>query len=1784
MAIQVANFKTIGMQRDTSESAFDSKFAFENMNMRITAKDSNTFLSLTNEKGTQAITSTGITSIPGYPIGYCVLNDTLVLFTTLNTTDRSDIGHDTIYSITNTSTPNTVHIDQLFQGDLDFDVTHPIETIPFYENENIQKVYWTDGKNQMRFINIKETGGFTNKSFDYTPIMTLKEVVTVTKQNSGGTFPAGVIQYAFSYINDYGIESAIFHTTPLYYLSNISTGEPADGTVSNSFDILLTNLDSTFDKVRIYSITRTSVNGTPIIKKVVDLSVQAIVSYTATLNNTYTGFEGMVMTVFDINYIVFKDSNDNIISYADAFPSNQLLTNTQLGNIKLECTSPPDPMNISVEHGGVTNTINCDNFIITLIPSGTSVIAATTTNDNDILTLTSVGRLQIDIQNLDIVQNATYASNTMNTNVDVTITAKTIGSSGNDITFSIQDVDAGYESVNVVGNDISVYLTAQASTIGDLITLITNDIVADALITIICTQGTESDPLYQEIDPVALVGGLDLEYAPTITPDPSSTEEASLKFTNLTAYTHYGLITSGSLEVPISLVSLKGKTNISTDRVRVYGPFTLTRGLSNPVTTNHTISQFVEYCPHQMNYPTFEGGFQVLGNTTAQGNTQLNPVIKYYTNDAATSFGANITDTNALGETQTVTGLLYTGGEKIVAQTLTQKDNTLFLGNIELVKESAGDIQVGNTMIKDLIGTNNPANIVFSAKDLATSTTNAISNNTSHYPYESSRTLKSNDFAAKTFKYGEYYRFGIQFQHETGKWSEAIWITDAQNTLLPSTTKTGTTSFNIDIKGSKATYSMASLSYIVPSLVSAGYIRARGLVVYPNLNERRVIAQGILNPTVYQIKNRDTDKHILQSSWFLRPMKPAALDSDFGDSTTASMEGGFVEFRHNRALSGVIKHPGGVAINPQLSRGAEIENFMYSNTSLSGINIDYPLTPYVHHTGVIDPTRDTKAELVQNYADAFVVDQNAVTFNSPDLEFNEDLWNLEFEGTDINILGLTHLTGFVANNSVTPTDAYDPDCIGFVNLSIKKFNISVDNGLNVCAATPMWYDAKSPSGWANFVVFPWQATRPFININITDPGAPTMTSKHSSNLRFSAANTYFTPNSFAEHISVPKLFNSTEETILTIAPPTNSGLVDYNYQGNINQIINPVIGNGTIEGFQLFLTLPTTSLPAYQIDTQTKIMEDAVNVNHFTESVSMKYKSAPHLVFNFNWKTDGTQVILPALNGVNKAVAGRLFYKEDCVETIEQADINVSTTSTLGGGVWLADLIRPVNVNTIFGGKTQSAFENNMWEVAGVATSLVDSNGDPLLVPVIEFTAGDTYIQRHDCIRTYPYSVDDVQTMTEIVSFLCETRINLDARTDTNRGRTDNRFITPLNTNLLNDVYNQKDNYFVYRGLNYELFSLDKFSNTFTWTSKKITGELTDTWTNINMINTYDANGKYGPITALRAFNNELVGFQSKGLFKILYNSRVQVNASDGFPIEFANSGQVDGVRYISSNVGTSNKYSIVETPNGLYFIDDINKSINLISDQVINLSDKLGFRSWSKTNFTGLLPWNPVDYNNFTGHYDSINKDVYFVGKANGNVLCFSELLGQFTSFFNYEKTPYIVNLWDGLYSIRRDKDNTVTKLWKHNAGSYNQFYDNVNPSPFYTTLIVNPNPTLNKVFNTFEFRADSWSTANPKVLQRVVDFNKLIVWNEYQTGESTLTVINNKPSTLKEKFRAWRVWVPRVTSVNYSAGDGGTVNPSYQSGLDRLRGNWAYMKLWSAGTNNLETVLHDINVYYNV
>ena len=68
-----------GMQRDLTVSRFNPEFAYENMNIRITARDNNTLMAVTNERGNTPISlyldsdrNTEL-NLDGLPLGYCVI-------------------------------------------------------------------------------------------------------------------------------------------------------------------------------------------------------------------------------------------------------------------------------------------------------------------------------------------------------------------------------------------------------------------------------------------------------------------------------------------------------------------------------------------------------------------------------------------------------------------------------------------------------------------------------------------------------------------------------------------------------------------------------------------------------------------------------------------------------------------------------------------------------------------------------------------------------------------------------------------------------------------------------------------------------------------------------------------------------------------------------------------------------------------------------------------------------------------------------------------------------------------------------------------------------------------------------------------------------------------------------------------------------------------------------------------------------------------------------------------------------------------------------------------------------------------------------------------------------------------------------------------------------------------------------------------------------------------------------------------------------------------------------
>lgn len=1174
------------------------------------------------------------------------------------------------------------------------------------------------------------------------------------------------------------------------------------------------------------------------------------------------------------------------------------------------------------------------------------------------------------------------------------------------------------------------------------------------------------------------------------------------------------------------------------------------------------------------------------------------------------------TDNGSSGDSVDPTELLYIGGEEVVFGTMAQKDNTLFLGDIEIKRKT-----LDSTIRSYFKG----KSITFSIYNKSISSPEARG----YYPY--SNQLKMNSYQFKTFKYLEYYRFGIQAQHYTGKWSEPIWINDVRNTVHIDTTFFSSNNIGLPV----AEFTLDD-STIINRLLDNGYVRIRPVVVYPTINDREAVCQGILCPTVYNVSDRFSNSPFAQSSWFTRPNAPFDKYKAFhynqnnegdwggdwfglGQSTTNPSaysragimsnnrttvtgtqynidvvnKGAWAEFRHNRPIPG------------NNNRNAEIQCIW-----------DPPSVPYVDDNA----TDSDVASWVSSNAENYYIDQSILTFHSPDIEFDNEIRSIDTSGLKLRIVGMVPLTAFASDIDIqtsTPVNNFHDSSelpAGFYKEPIGVENDFSYDGIGVhlgdshfgwrgLISGAFWFDEvtayKKDTGntshlTTGFVVYPWHRNGSLNNTKYATDGyrSAMLDKKKMSNMRYSYKsvylnsdniwNAYTSGSSINTGISGVAIFDSNEVSLVRLPAQENSGLTDINYYGNVDKLLTiSRIGNKK-DGYPIM----TTGTQSAKTNAHTLFSSDYKQVDsRFTDQITgtdpvrIKYKSTPHAVLALNYTTSGAQRILPnitdgeynntwTVNAQNLGAIGdkHMYWdKSKSAKSVSQDIISSAPTGPISGvssiqhgWLWLGELYND-NVQNRFGGQTEEAFENNVWLPCGDPISLVDTNNGVKSSITIRWEEGDTYFQRYDHIKTYPFTLEDQNAVTDIVSFMCETRVNIDGRYDRNRGQTSNFSVTPENFNLMNDVYSQPNNFFNYRTINPNKLNLYNFHNSITWTKTKTAGELVDTWTNITFASTLDLDGDKGTVRALRRFNNNIIAFQDRGISQILYNENMQISSTDGVPIEIANSGKVNGKRYISDRIGCTNKWSMCETSNGIYFIDDITKGIFLFNGQLNNISDRLGFHSWINRASKNVSIWNPVDFDGFVTYYDKVNGDVFFISKD--ECLAFSEPLGQFSSFYSYEKTPYFTNLEDRGIAFNVEGTGTLYKPWLHNEGDYNMFFGVY--QPFYTTVIANPDMPVDKIFNNLEFRSDSWDKSD-NLLNTT--FDTLTVWNEYQQGTSTLNNILGRPSNLKKKFRIWRANIPRAKA----------------NGRDRMRNPWLYIKLSMEKENTNKTILHDMMVHY--
>ena len=309
-----------GLNKDVAFDSIEAKFYIDALDIRITTSVGESQGAFSNMKGNKlsfVIPKQGsfnsvnwnATGIPEV-IGYGTIRETIILFV------ADDSGtNGWIYQINydpatrEPSSPILLY----FNLSLNFKKEFPIESMGRFENEDIQRIYWTDYNNFFRTLNIKDpnlntiTPGqldiFTDVNFN----MPLLTAVT-----GGGVLAAGKYQIAYRLITADGKETLISPPSNMVpvYSSAISGsysaiyGNPDNNNTGKSLTFTIDiSTYSEYQEIEFLSLYYATATSLPVARSI---EKRTINSGTSIEEFNYTGDEG---SIFDIELFDFTSKN-----------------------------------------------------------------------------------------------------------------------------------------------------------------------------------------------------------------------------------------------------------------------------------------------------------------------------------------------------------------------------------------------------------------------------------------------------------------------------------------------------------------------------------------------------------------------------------------------------------------------------------------------------------------------------------------------------------------------------------------------------------------------------------------------------------------------------------------------------------------------------------------------------------------------------------------------------------------------------------------------------------------------------------------------------------------------------------------------------------------------------------------------------------------------------------------------------------------------------------------------------------------------------------------------------------------------------------------------------------------------------------------------------------------------------------------------------------------------------------------------------------------------------------
>lgn len=1781
------NFQPKGMNTNMSFKFQSNEYATYMKNIRLT-EDNNGVLSLQFEKG-----NTKLLDISGTPIGVCILNKYLIIFTHSTRLKGTEISSttDNIYRIE--IKEDTLNKELLFSGNLNFDTNHPIETLGVYENENIQKVYFIDGKNQARVINIVYTYrdrideyerknisiNLIDKSLDFIAELQLQEHIVISKILGNGSFPQGTIQYVFSYYNKNGRQSNLFYQSPLQYLSYASGVSPEDK-VNCSFKLKIYNPDKQFDYLRIYSIIRTSQDATPTVKRVVDLSIsdtnknKTSLSKVSTLN-TGSNLDDFGKTMEITNIAKFEqiDNYNNGLYVQGAVCYGKYLFQAYIGGkfidiIDLETNQKQALLTINIDVNTRAYHGNVLSFGKDIAPGSNFpyLYYSCENNSNPQILVIKITSSNADSNQWtgELVQTIylpeSNGGNSQNGSTDISATFKhyyqngCIDAENNCIWVSGYTMESFNSNTGAYNNNKLFYRKYELPSVSEKKVYFSYNNVLDSFI-LPFKKGTQgmvirNNKLYQ-----------------CFGYDKGDVYDEFLDCIDLSTKQIFH-----SYQFP--------KTQLAGLGEELESPYIY----KNNLYLSATVNSWRYYTLWSI---SFNGGGDII----------VPPEPPIPEEKADISF----IDNGSIGDIIDPTELLYLGGNTICPNTFEQKDGTLFIGNYTINNNDISEetaIKIRNLLSSKLGFKYKATSIFYKGKN-------------DYYNYEGQ--LGESDVAG--FKYMEWYGVAIQFQNKNGRFSSPIYLGSTRNYFpsrivdynLSEVVGVNRGELNLDIN-------ITELAKIVDTNI---WVKARLLIVNPTNNLKTVLCQGIISSTVFNYRDRYNNAPFTMSSWRMnslgKHLKPLFANSiswgevqniEFskspiivGNSTTRIIIKCIMRLSHYRTI--VV---------------SEDTRVLYDNTSPTIIkakenlkkwnaNIDITKIPddsWKNNANIIQEIKINDVDtIVNDFGECFAYDESLVTFNSPDIE---NQYNNINKKAKLRIIGILKSNPLFSNYLIQGSDLNDSSKGNVPTKNIKDFTSAL-----------LWRDMDS--SWDNlgdydankdwlFATYLWHRETSYSDNGIEKKNSngnsrkvwSKPVKKIISNTRECTTSYLRDSLSYINDIEEINKFNYYELPIDDIKVITTNRDVIYKLNSNMGNSYTETLSY-TSDTNKLFPTnneypIYGQQYYAYNEDfisdyiTYDTIIVDGKAVTS-KDPIRIKYKETPHAIISFGSKNNST-IKLPRMSIKHVSEIDKVG--EDAV--VRKLFWNTENNSYTKDFIWTkyineyANYMNPTDIGTNYFFYNANPSINDYYYLADLCVQDPDtspyelSNGNKDIISQYSFIPageaieligdtislrgnhGDTYYQRWDCLKTFPYSTDDKNQYIDITSFFVESRINLDGRYDKQRGLKYNLGVLNTNFNLINKSYTQRNNFFNYRQIEDE--GVNNFPNQITISKTKVLGEDIDSWTNITLASVFDLDGDKGKLNAIRKINNDLYCFQDSGISRLLYNSRVQVNTSDGVPIEIANSAKLQDKQYLSDSIGCQNKWAIKSTSSGIYFIDNYNGGLyKLTSNGIESISNN------KMKNYFSSLPigeWSP---NNITAKidYDDITKDLYIITKDSS--LAYNEFLEEFTSFYSYNPL-YIVNLQDKSLQLQTERiqdsalSEDITNIWESYKGNYGSFYGS-DKAEANVEFIANGDFDSDKVFETVELTTSDIAKINNWKAD-CYPFDTLEVSNEYQRGKNEASSIN-----VKKKFRTWRWQIPRNSKKNE---DGIITN------RDRIRNMWAKIKLSKKYNSSLS--IYDINVAY--